>query len=384
MFTQGQRNRMRAALHSSMAGRNNLITAQNLIATGVNDSTLCKASFSVDHRTVCFNDSVHFSDKSLWYPTSWNWDFGDGTFSTEQHPAHAFAFPGEYYVTLTVTQQSIILKSDSMRILVHGDGAYPFYVQRFDSLQNFEQSDLWNISDNPNLIWQRSATGQGYNSAVSAALRPNDSTDIYSGRTVLYSPTIDLSGRVNPAFNFKYAFTPKVANVNDQLEVFVSNTCGSTWQSIGKKTGANLATIATPIDDKNWTPLDSTQWKTLSYTIQPAMSVVNFQFKIEYTNFRGNVLYIDNINVNAVEYTDVEALHLCEAVLSPNPATNTFSVEGEFDELTMSITDLNGKVVGASQKIEAGEQHDISGLPRGVYIVTLQSNTGVVHKRLMK
>jgi len=175
-----------------------------------------------------------------------------------------------------------------------------------------------------------------------------------------------------------------MANVYDQLEVFVSNTCGSTWQSISKKTGANLATVTTPIDNKNWTPADSTQWKTFSYTIAPAMSVVNFQFKIEYTNFRGNVLYIDNINVNASEYTNIEELRLREVALTPNPATNSFSVEGEFEQLTMTITDLNGKVLRTSIVIQAGEQIDISALPQGVYIVSLQSNTTVVHKRLLK
>ena len=35
---------------------------------------------------------------------SWLWDFGDGsTDSTEQYPVHPFAAPGEYEVTLTVT-----------------------------------------------------------------------------------------------------------------------------------------------------------------------------------------------------------------------------------------------------------------------------------------
>ena len=38
--------------------------------------------------------------------TSWLWDFGDGANSTEQHPAHEYALPGLYDVTLTVTTDS--------------------------------------------------------------------------------------------------------------------------------------------------------------------------------------------------------------------------------------------------------------------------------------
>jgi hypothetical protein len=96
------------------------------------------------------------------------------------------------------------------------------------------------------------------------------------------------------------------------------------------------------------------------------------------------VLYIDNININSAEYTHVEDLHLREVVLYPNPATNSFSVNGEFEQLRMTITDLNGKVIRTSKEIQSGEQHDISNLPQGVYVVSLQSNATVVHKRLLK
>ena len=52
------------------------------------------------------NGSVQFSD--LTNPngnaiTAWAWDFGDGNTSTEQNPAHVYAEPGQYAVTLVVT-----------------------------------------------------------------------------------------------------------------------------------------------------------------------------------------------------------------------------------------------------------------------------------------
>jgi PKD repeat protein len=44
-----------------------------------------------------------FTDTSTGSPTSWSWDFGDGGTSTAQHPNHAYAAPGTYTVTLTVS-----------------------------------------------------------------------------------------------------------------------------------------------------------------------------------------------------------------------------------------------------------------------------------------
>jgi hypothetical protein len=46
---------------------------------------------------------VAFKDESTGGATSWKWDLGDGTTSTEQHPQHAYAKPGEYVITLEAT-----------------------------------------------------------------------------------------------------------------------------------------------------------------------------------------------------------------------------------------------------------------------------------------
>ena len=47
---------------------------------------------------------VAFTDESTQDPTSWEWDFGDGSaVSTEQHPTHEYEAAGTYTVTLTAT-----------------------------------------------------------------------------------------------------------------------------------------------------------------------------------------------------------------------------------------------------------------------------------------
>jgi PKD repeat protein/Zn-dependent protease len=50
--------------------------------------------------------TVSFSDRTLGAaPMTWHWDFGDGTTSDMQNPAHTYAADGEYTVTLTVRNQ---------------------------------------------------------------------------------------------------------------------------------------------------------------------------------------------------------------------------------------------------------------------------------------
>lgn len=45
---------------------------------------------------------VKFTDKSTGSPTSWKWNFGDGTYSTIKNPVHTYTKVKKYTVTLTV------------------------------------------------------------------------------------------------------------------------------------------------------------------------------------------------------------------------------------------------------------------------------------------
>lgn len=46
--------------------------------------------------------SVQFNDTSINNPRIWQWDFGDGSYSTEESPKHIYTSPGNYNVTLSV------------------------------------------------------------------------------------------------------------------------------------------------------------------------------------------------------------------------------------------------------------------------------------------
>ena len=48
--------------------------------------------------------TVQFTDTSTGGPTSWSWDFGDGTTSTAQNPSHPYG-PGTFTVKLTAASR---------------------------------------------------------------------------------------------------------------------------------------------------------------------------------------------------------------------------------------------------------------------------------------
>jgi beta propeller repeat protein len=58
-----------------------------------------------DEESIPVNETLLFLDNSTGSPTSWFWNFGDGTTSTTQNPTHAYNENGGYTVTLTVENE---------------------------------------------------------------------------------------------------------------------------------------------------------------------------------------------------------------------------------------------------------------------------------------
>jgi|GEM_PF-4977429 len=76
------------------------------------------ADFSASPRSGTDSLTVEFTDESAGYPDTWEWDFGDGTSSTEQNPSHSYGV-GRFTVTLNVSNSAgsdSITKTDYIQI----------------------------------------------------------------------------------------------------------------------------------------------------------------------------------------------------------------------------------------------------------------------------
>jgi len=63
------------------------------------------AEFKADRQVGKAPFIVQFTDLSKGNPTSWTWEFGDGTGSSDQNPRHIYLNEGAYDVRLTVSNQ---------------------------------------------------------------------------------------------------------------------------------------------------------------------------------------------------------------------------------------------------------------------------------------
>ncbi len=119
------------------------------------------ADFSVKNETGDSELSVQFIDESLGVPTSWLWDFGDGSTSTEQNPCHMYTKPGQYTVSLTASRESGVgpythteVKKDIVTVCAKADfkgtpriGCNSVDVQFSDLSKGSPTSWYWDFGD---------------------------------------------------------------------------------------------------------------------------------------------------------------------------------------------------------------------------------------------
>jgi hypothetical protein len=144
MFTVGQRDRMHACLNSSVAGRNNLWSPTNLIATGTDDVTfyLCGAKFDADKRVVCAGESITLTDVSYHGITERTWNIPGATLSSTTDSLITVTFPqaGSYTISLTVgngTDQLSVTEENYIVVLPQ-QGIQNFVIEDFESPSNFD------------------------------------------------------------------------------------------------------------------------------------------------------------------------------------------------------------------------------------------------------
>lgn len=108
-----------------------LIISMNCVVAENNDSdiitqnkTELHADFESNIVDIPENGDIQFYDKSTGNISSWHWDFGDGTNSTEQNPIHYYNNIGSYNVALKIfnkTDNTSIIKTHYINVFSSKD-----------------------------------------------------------------------------------------------------------------------------------------------------------------------------------------------------------------------------------------------------------------------
>lgn len=383
MFTAGQATRMIAALNSSTAQRNQLITTSNLTFTGVNDTPqLCAASFSSNTRTICAGNTVTFTDESYNTVSSRTWSFpgGEPAVSEEAEQQVTYTEPGIYPVTLTVSDGTTTLTSESVSYItvLANPGVEGPIEEGFEQISSLPTNDwaVVNINNDNTFQLTNTAAFSGSNS-----VRIVNSSSMAGRIDELVSGTYDMSDATSIVISFKYAFARRNANNDDRLRLLISNNCGQTW-SVRRNLRGTIDLATAPNTSGSFVPTAS-QWNaSQSSAIASTFHVSNFRFKFEFESDGGNNVYIDDINLNGIP-TNVETLVLGPQqglTVAPNPAHDRFTVSFHNERSSstvLELLDVTGRTIRTvlERTLAPGELRldvPVSDLQAGVYFLRLQ------------
>lgn len=402
MYTNGQKNRMHAALNTSIGGRNNLWTQANLLATGTNDGYVAQcapiADFIASSEFICVDELVTLNDLSYndTVDSSWTWTWNlpgsNSVVSNVQNPIVSYPNPGTYEVSLTVhnaTGGSYISKTNYITVRGLSGITAPFYEGIEYTLfpkHPWAPSMDWSISPTHGYSWKRTtaASFTGTASLTANALGVPFGT-VYT----FISPPIDLSqlSSTEATLSFWIAYAQRDLSSSDQFRLFLSNDCGKTWTPRLLKSGQTLNTASSLVNNGPFIPQDW-EWRRESpYIGNYAGQTIHLKFEL--TTGSGNTFYLDNINIGKADSTDtvivgqtqldIEQELTLQAFPNPANADAQIVVNGSKSGLvSIGITDLSGRLL-ASRQIFANQGKTVFALKdlfphpaAGVYLLSAQ------------
>lgn len=399
MFTLDQKTRMINALTSTVANRNNLWSASNLMATGTDNasftSTLtCKpmADFKASFYNVCQGSSITFSDASTNAPvSSWQWAFAGGSPATSTSSAQVVMYNtvGTYAVKLKVANSQgsdSITKTAYINVHPTASPNASSLVEGFESITIPNSNWIVN-SGADGYTWQMATVGATGSKSVKINNRDADQNDIDE----LITPSLNFSTAAPAYLTFKVAFAlTSNGNNTDVLKVFSSKDCGMTWNQRYSKSGATLATTTTSTN-ANYTPA-AADWRMETITMPGILISSNTMFKFQFVAGGGNNIYIDDINIGSTvgvqELSNASGMTL---QVMPNPfnesATVTISSDKE-ETVAIELLDVVGKAVLSmpSNRLNIGDNTFTirqNGLAPGLYLMNVSSGNSRITKKII-
>ena len=395
MFTTGQRTRMRAALNSGTAQRNNLWTTANNAATGTdgNFTAICApvSDFYSNLNTICAGGAIQYSWNSIGgHPTSWAWTFPGGTpaTSTDSFPLITYATAGTYDATLTVSNtagNNSLTKTNFVQIFST--------IATYSTWQWFESFDGPNI---PNTDWQvvnvdNNATWVTTNAAGYSGPRSmtiTNAANLSGQKDEAMGPGVDMTAINLPILYFQVAYAQRVSTDGDRLQVFVSTNCGQSWILRYNKAGTQLKTVNP--STSNFIPVWPTGWRKETVTI-PYPTATNLRVKFLFISAGGNNIYVDDINIQGSATAVVELDNVNGLNIYPNPMNGSSTISFDLKakaNVKIDMLDVLGRNVNAimnAQLSEGEHQYTINKgtITPGIYFVKLEVDGNVVTRKIV-
>lgn len=320
-------------------------------------ATMTSATFRVTHgndvQTMNWTGNLAQFDKEIvTLPTITGTDNGQHTLTVEIVSVNGQPDEGSSYNTHTETFNAQVVSNISTA------------SQNFSSASNLGD---WSVVDN---------TG-GYFGIYAGALRLR-AWSASSGTTgECYAPLMNFSNVSAPSLKFNYAHR-RYSSANEKLQVMVSTDCGATWSTVWEKSGTALATVTSGSGEFNAT---ASQYQTAWFNLTECANQSSVIIKFVFTSGYGNNVFVDNIEILNSPVGIEEVEEGCLAIF-PNPVKDVLTINYDKAISQIDVYDVNGKLVKTFTTV--GSTVNVSDLSAGVYMLNLQTEDGLIVKKIVK
>jgi hypothetical protein len=266
-------------------------------------------------------------------------------------------------------------------------------------------------SENKKSVWKR-IEGISYEGVASMKLEDDPFNQVPSKgfEQSLISPSFNLSNASKPTFRFAYAATlvsgPGTANSDDELRVYQSTNCGTSWNQMSgigsvftskvtiPQTIPLISTTGTAKLDyaTGFVPSDRSKWREVSID---APKAANVRFKITLKRNGGSSFYLDAVRVSSSGgvSTGEELANAINFNIAPNPFNASSELSYQLvnaSNITVTVTDLLGRTISTlvNQNQNAGNysvnvDKNALGLTNGIYFIKVQIDNQSFVKKIM-
>lgn len=308
-------------------------------------SALTGAPEALYSYTAVAEPLVNFTDLSTNSPTSWYWDFADGTTSTLENPVHTFLSNGSFNVCLTATNA---IASDTYCDLVLID-IYATPVANF-SFAGDPTVTFTDLSLNEPTSW-----AWDFGDGATSTLQDPIHTYATDGTFEVCLEATNTEGSATVCKDVTIGNTPKVPVVDFSYSISGTNV-----------TFTDLSTN-TP-DYWSWDFGDGTtsaiQNPSHFYAVPEAVTVCLTA---------GNVAG-ENFTCKIIDFNSINSLNNLNFTIAPNPADALINID-----LPLAITG-NGLVINNlgqtmfSFLLEGKTNINVANLPEGLYFIQIEAD----------
>ena len=239
-------------------------------------------------RRVCAGGTINLGVTGITDAT-YAWTGPNGFTSTNQNISATTV--GTYNVAVTKNACTHTGKDAVVRL--NGNTNAPFS-------QNFEAASAiptgWEvINPNGDNTWSVTSLAGGFGTSSKSIRAMNYPSPNSTGRfDSLFTPVISLGGLAASQLRFDVAYAQYTGRA-DTLTILAATNCGTNYQVVYRKGGAELATAPSLVS--SFTPTAS-QWRTETVSLSGLASGSSVQFVFVSRSAYGNYIYLDNINLS--------------------------------------------------------------------------------------